>query len=433
MTKAETSRRYYIEIFVSLLFFADLFIRVMPVIPLGILTLAYVAFRCNNWERIFLFLVYYPTAVGTLMSTVGYGGIGGLFKVFGVLLMAIAIVNKKSPLKNGLKAFLPFGIVLALFAISVLTTSGGDAAVSKLYDTFLHGTFFMLSFLVFFNKFHRFDTKRMGVYYIMMSAMMLRLSIIADGIPGPAGIMDVGFLKTQTAGLEIEGFAISYQNLGFLCVQGVGFYLMDLRNRIDFEKILLLLVGSLIVLYSGSRQAIVTAIAILALWFIQLRGGKQQFRWIFAIIGILALYYLTQFLFSDDGLLYSVADQGYVDGSGRGPWMLRGIELFTQNPVTGVGYGRYNIFGEYGTYPHNMIIEILAETGIVGLMSLLIISIYYVSKNTQAFMIVLYLFIALLLRSMVSGGLDDNIIVFTLLFCLPILKLDMMGNALTKR
>lgn len=433
MSNHLTIRGYYLEIFLTVLFIADLFFKVLPVVPLGILTLLYIIIRCNYWERAFLFLIEFPQAVGTLMGTIGISGAGGLFKVLGVVMVVYMMVKKKKPLKHIDKALLPFGIVMALFTISVLTTSGGNAAGGKLLETFVQGSFCLIAYLIFFNKFRRFDTTRVGVMFILMSAMMLRLSIIADDISGPSGLLDFGFIKTQTTTEDFETFAIGYQNLGFLCVQGMGFFLMSMRNKINFEKIFVLALGLIITLYAGSRQAIVTSIVIVGVWFLQLRGGHRGLRWVLTIVAAFGLYYLSSILLNDEGLLGSVAETGYVEGGGRGPWLLRGVELFLQNPIFGVGYGRYDILGTYGTYPHNMFVEILAETGIVGLVVLLGLALNSALKNKRAFVCILFLFIAIFLRAMASGGLDTNIMVFVLLFCLPALKLKPAGKALKKK
>ena len=425
MASLDIKKKYYIEIFITLIFIADLFLKVLPVIPLGLLIALYVVFRSNNYERVFLFLIYYPFYVGAFMNTVGMNGVGGWFNIIGALMIAYMMVSGQKPIRKAESSILSFLALLSLFAISVFTTAGGDAAVPKLTNTFIQGSLYLVAFLVFYSNHERFDTFKIGVFYIMMSAIILRLSIITDQIPGPAGLADIGFLKNQRPSEEdVEGFVIGYQNLGFMCVQGMGFFLMTFRNKIDFEKILILLLGALVVLYAGSRQAIVTAVFIFAIWFLQLRFAKKSGSLILIAVGVMVIYYLAQLLLGDEGLFSSVADQGYVEGGGRGPWLLRGIELFLDHPWWGVGFGRYNLWGVYDTYPHNIIIEILCEMGILGFVAVLFISMRSILKNKAAFSYVLYLFIAMFLRAMASGGMSQNIILFTMLFALPSLRLS---------
>lgn len=425
-----SSKTLSFEIIITLLFLGDLFLRVLPVVPMMLIILVYMVLRSNKWECIFFSLMCFPTFIGSALNTVGIVGIGGWFIVLGVLLLIYTIIKGRKPLHNIEKALIPFLFVLGLFVFSSFTTTGGSYSQDKIINTTFHGLLSIVAFWIFFSKNQEFNTSKVGVFYIMMSAMMLRLSIITNQIPGPSSLFDFGFLRAQSPldYLERLSFSIDYQYMGFLSVQGMGFYLMMLREKVNMETIIILLLGLLIALYAGSRQAIVTAAIISALWFLQLNTGRKKTHWPIVVIGVTLLIYLGGALFEDGGLLGSVAEQGYVDGSGRGPWMLRGIELFLENPVTGVGYGRYNILGEYGSYPHNMIIEILCETGLVGFFILFFINLKIVLNNKKSFRYVLFLFIAIFLRAMASAGLNDNIILFSLLFCLPAWKFEEGNN-----
>ncbi len=418
-------RKYYIEILLILLFIGDLFLQVLPVIPLMFVTLLYVVLRCNNWERIFFFLISFPPIAGTLFNTIGISGVGGWFVVLGVAMVALALVRGDNPLRHIEKGLIPFALCMAVFIISALMTTGGNYSTSKIISTFIQGSLGILAFLVFYNNYEDFDTRKVGVFYILMSALLLRLSIITNQIPGPTNILDFGFLRAQSPldYLDSLAFSIDYQYMGFLCVQGMGFYLMSLQDKIDIGKILILLLGSLITLYAGSRQAIVTAVAIFVLWIFLLRTGRQFGRWIVIIIGAILLYYVGSNLTNDEGLFSSVAQEGYVEGSGRSLWILRGIQLFQESPIFGVGYGRYNLLGEYGCYPHNMLLELLCETGIVGFLIIIGVAQRCIFKNKDGFRYVLFLFVAMFFRAMASAGMNDNIVLFSLLFCLPALTI----------
>ena len=120
------------------------------------------------------------------------------------------------------------------------------------------------------------------------------------------------------------------------------------------------------------------------------------------------------FIFGDDGLLTSTINEGYMEGSGRGPWIIQGINYFLSSPINGIGYGRYSFMGDYGQYPHNMIVELLCETGIIGLLFFFALLIYHIKKSWHFSEYYVFLLLVFFIRSMASGGLDTNIAVLTL-------------------
>jgi O-antigen ligase len=69
-------------------------------------------------------------------------------------------------------------------------------------------------------------------------------------------------------------------------------------------------------------------------------------------------------------------EYGESEGDRVSAWMYA-IDLFTSNPVLGIGAGNFNQY--YIAYPHNIFAELLSETGLVGfvLMFLLIARAFY--------------------------------------------------------
>lgn len=98
---------------------------------------------------------------------------------------------------------------------------------------------------------------------------------------------------------------------------------------------------------------------------------------------------------------------------------MRGLELFLQNPVTGVGFGRYSLWGNYGNYPHNLFIEILCELGIIGFLFISAFTLSALKGTKHLWGRYIYFFLVLFLASMASGGMESNIVVFSFLFALP--------------
>ena len=54
------------------------------------------------------------------------------------------------------------------------------------------------------------------------------------------------------------------------------------------------------------------------------------------------------------------------------------LKEFLKSPVTGMGPGGYS--EKYGKYPHNAILELLAETGLVGTLALFVLVFFALKK-----------------------------------------------------
>ena len=133
-----------------------------------------------------------------------------------------------------------------------------------------------------------------------------------------------------------------------------------------------------------------------------------------ALILLIPAFYAASTALST--LFESTVEEGYVEGGGRGLWLLAGVQLFLDSPIWGVGFGRYNLLGNYDTYPHNLFVEILCELGIVGFVILLAVFLVMLYLGRRYFRRYIYYFSGLFFMSMASGGMFDNIILFSLVF-----------------
>ena len=129
-------------------------------------------------------------------------------------------------------------------------------------------------------------------------------------------------------------------------------------------------------------------------------------------------YYVINTLTADEGLLNSLAEEGFVEGGGRGEWLMSGINQFLEHPVWGVGYGRFMVYNYYGSYPHNLFIELLCETGLVGFIVAAILVSIAILRSRKLVLPFLYLWLAYFSRSMASEDISMNITVFVILFAM---------------
>ena len=402
------------EMIVLAVLFADLFIKVLPAAPLFVLIVLLQFLRLDINSNIFLCLQGLSVFAGAAFNTMGISGLGGAFLILGAGLLVYGIIKGYTELTyTGLLSFIPLIVILLYFTVSMMLTSGGDFAGKKLSLTFKNGIASIIAFVVIFTNLKRTNTDLLGVYLILYALYLLRLSIDTNTIPGPSGLFDFAFMRTQTIevlGYVPEVFCIGYQHPGFYALQGVGLYMLKYHSDRSIPVILL---AGIISLYAGARQMIIGVFVIALIWVLASFGRRGIF-----IVALMSLLVPLLYFFSSNinELFSSTVEEGYVEGGGRGIWLLAGVQMFLDNPILGAGFGRFNLMGDYDTYPHNLIIEILCETGIVGFVVIIGILILMLVLTRHYIRRYIYYLLALVVMAMASGCMYDNIIIFTLVF-----------------
>lgn len=416
MTLAEYIKGNAPELAITLLLIADLFLRVIPVAPLIVVILALQFIRLDIHSNIFLCLQCLPVFVGAALNTMGISGVGGLMIIIGVILLLYSYIKGETLISvNGLLSIIPLLLVLTYFFVSKSLSSGGDFADEKMVLTAKNALLTWLSFVVVFSNFKTTNTDLLGLYLILYAAFLLRLSIDANTIAGPSGLLDFAFMRVQTIstlGYIPDVYYVHYQFPGAYALQGLGLFLMRRHNNKSIP-ILLFSISIVIILYAGARQMIITILVVLLVWIL---FNYKQVGFIVSLSLLLLLPVVYTASASLSTLFESTVEEGYVEGGGRGLWLLAGVQLFMDSPVFGVGFGRYNLLGNYDTYPHNLFVELLCEVGIVGFIILLGILAGMLYLGRKSFKRYMFYFLALFMMSMASGSMYDNIIIFTLVF-----------------
>lgn len=194
--------------------------------------------------------------------------------------------------------------------------------------------------------------------------------------------------NTTSNRLGSEG-AWNANSIGMMMSIAFVFFLYYFRTeKKTFAKFLYGFLGFLMIfvaLVTGSRKALITVI-IGAVTYLILDSEGKRIRSLFLVIAVLlGGYYLVMevpYFYSIVGwrmeaMLAKFTGVGEVDHSAliRGEFINAGMEVFTKNPVVGVGLDCFRIFNAqitgYPWYAHNNYVELLADLGLVGF------SIYY--------------------------------------------------------
>lgn len=180
---------------------------------------------------------------------------------------------------------------------------------------------------------------------------------------------------------------------------------------------------------SGSRGGLLAfaAVVLVGGWPMLRRMNRRTARRLLLLTGasvVAALLVLPRVLGADvlEGLQYRFVvltfEQGY--SSGRSAIWADAWEAFTRAPVFGVGLdGYYGLFGRFSgyEYPHNILLAVLGEGGVVGvvLLGLAIVAFGATARAGRSQPVVLYCALAALylaLASMSSGDYYDSRLVW---------------------
>ena len=174
------------------------------------------------------------------------------------------------------------------------------------------------------------------------------------------------------------GFAAGYVIAGVFAICALSKRDKRSMNR-DLIVILLLMASLLMVGKRGPFLFMIMSLAIIRI--LPERGTRRVKKlWIGLMVfsSIIVLFYLLQDVLVNIPLLrrYVATIQGFLGGddvsSGRSRLTSWAIELFRQNPIVGIGWGRYrtttlgNATRVKYLDTHNVYLQLLSETGIIG-------------------------------------------------------------------
>ncbi len=412
-----------VELAIIILSIVDVFLKVVPVLPFSIATILLLVVRSNKVENVFMCFLVYSSFLGFVMNYQGVSGIGGYAYIIGAILFLFYCATRKIEVFEYKKGLIWLLALFCLFICSAITTNGGNYALIKIQKTTIQGCVYLFAFVLLFSNTKKIRYTHVGLCFIVYAAVLLKSSITINNIPGASSLLDIGFLHVQTyMDFEKENgrYLVSYQDIGNAVLQGFGLIMFE-KNKHNLKSLLFVItVASIIILYAGSRQAIFIIAALIILWllFDNKNIGRTSQILVVSLV-IVSFGVLWGIMTMQDSILSSIAEDGFIAGGSREANLTYGWIQFVNNPAMGVGFGRYVGDGVYGGYAHNLFIEILSEMGIIGLLFILFLYIPVIMFYKSIFLVYGYLFLAIVGRSMASGGLDSNIIIFSLLSSVP--------------
>ncbi|NLT49154.1 MAG: O-antigen ligase family protein [Clostridiales bacterium] len=367
---------------------------------------------------------------GLISIAFGYPGAGGKIAIIIALLLIISSIDAISLARVLQKPFayiLWVGIVLLFF---YLYGPQSEYCSQKLTDILLTGTTGIVLFYLLLHS-TRIDWLHLGQLGVITALLCYAVAIMLEPSLKPSGILDFGSMRMASF-YKDDIFEI--RNLiGGLSILSFAFMISSNPdrhiNRMRLSRIYLYLIASLIILlWAGSRLPIMTAfIIILSTYFIQARA-RSRYKHILLIFSAIIALSLAFMISQNMPFIASLSDDTSSLSSrlNRDTNWDAAIRRFCEKPLLGHGLGGYYIEGySYpgsGTYAHNVILELLSETGILGIILLTIPLIKsgrnysfrkLVAQRTRNGAALLPVMLTLFLQALVSFELSTNIWLFS--------------------
>lgn len=333
--------------------------------------------------------------------------VGNIDISYGFLLSLIPIfvfydkINLNSFKRNGL--YLSIAITNFLFVyyslFTLFYTKSPYYGLSKTLNLFL----FIVSCYLVLSLLRKIEFIKIIKYciYLITALAVIYISInIASGFQSRVGLLGAGSITTGRL-------------FAFACIFSIYFIVILKEKRFIYICLLL----TIAVFLSGSRgNFLFLLISLVAPW--ALNNIKILIK---MFLGLSFLFFIVYFFSLHEKIPFFYRYTLLLEGGGESI-LIRfdayrlAFELFKDNFMLGIGSGSYSYYTlgyDSIDYPHNVLIEIAAELGFVGLfLFFIIISLSFIAVRKN--IVVLPLFVFYFLISMGSGDLFDARLIFVI-------------------
>lgn len=370
---------------------------------------------------------------GTLKGVLGFVPIDITVLSLGLSVMTAAfpILKKKTMPKH---PTVPTAIYLSLslFIIFTLIYSQGNFFSYEKALRFLVITGWSFVGVLFIIK-DKSSLERFFKSFLALSFVMAAASLI-QYFSAKGSAVFIGALGANYIALgRMAGFGV----LILICLY---LYNNELGHRKTIVVYLSIILLSISLFLSGGRMPVISlGLSVLVIISLSARLTKRGLVFdkiirkllFFCMFGILTLipFYLNG-LFDTFIMRMKVLFEGDGGASvvNRFDRLDVGMTMFSQNPLFGKGIGSFPVFyasNDVNDYPHNIFVELLSETGLVGLSIFILLFTYAVIKYINArriekkinryHILIFSFFTYMFLTVNVAGDINDNRLFFTAL------------------
>lgn len=408
----------------------NIFDILLPILAIGIyfgytgiiicstLTIIKVLLLGSNEKAIFFLL--FGTAYFGLMFTILKTPIPGSF--FSVLI-GLIIIRKKifKLIRRHKKSFRYLSLFILVFFISYLYGPKTEYSNVKMISIIYYGFISLIAFLVYSTS-TSISNRDLAQVLMLVGISYIVIGIDFFSYSKPTNLFDFSYFRSSSIYLRnLDLFHVNYHLPAITIFYGFSFWLssIDFRKKEIFYLILLSMTTFYVILISGTRQSFF-GFFILILFRLLYITEKKRISNYFLVIAIFCFSYLFISNNITEPLNNVVESESLEVALNRD--FIRTFDMIDNNLFFGVGLGGfYDESVSIHKYPHNIVLEILCEGGLIALILCFFLIWHYFRREkiirykTQNNSFLYLIFLAFLLRAFVSEDLGSNIIMISIL------------------
>lgn len=200
-------------------------------------------------------------------------------------------------------------------------------------------------------------------------------------------------------------------------------YFVFVAKKHRWIHIIAMLISAYTIFLTASRGAMLAVIVALFVMFLSLQKKYSFTKKIFVLVGFCLVAGITYFV-AREYLPTQVFERLFIEeygtGSNRTVLWDRYMPLFYRSPLWGSGWGCYWLYQGSRAGCHNIYVEVLVETGILGFLGLfypILKSIYYSFKRKKQEMAIAVLMISELVISFFLGSINKRFFWLPIIMC----------------
>jgi O-antigen ligase len=372
----------------------------------------------GNIEKAIFFILFGTSYLGLVFTTLNIPLPGSILS----LLIGFIIIHKKIfiLIRRHKKSFRYLSLFILIFFISYLYGPKTEYSNMKMITIIYFGYISLIALLVYSTS-TSISNRDLAQVLMLVGISYIVIGIDFYSFSKPTNLFDFSYFRSSSISLRNQDlFYINYHLPAITILYGFSFWFssVDLRKKEIFYLILFSITTLYVILISGTRQALF-GFFILILFRLLYLSKKKRILNYFITIAIFGLSFLFVSNNNTDSLNNVVESETIEVALNRD--YIRTFDMIDNNLFFGVGLGGfYDESVNKDKYPHNIILEILCEGGLIALILCLFLIWHYfrneklIKYKTQNNSFLYLIFLAFLLRAFVSEDLGSNIIIFSI-------------------
>jgi hypothetical protein len=371
------------------------------------------------------FLLFGPTYLGIVFQSFGIYGVGAIASyIMGFVFVGLSLKKHLFKLKWK-QAIIWLILVILVLSLSYFSGPRTEYSYDK-YITFIYKTIITVIALAYLLTNAQVNMWQLGTLGIISGISYISITVYLNHyFFSTSDIFRLGMMKEISRTMNIR---LSINTIAILICLGIIFVLCDIARfkQNNLFTVLPLIIGYVLLIYIGQRLFIILPVLVTILLLYCKPKNKGSIK-LLSIAMILFLAAIVIFALSEDiSFITAIIEPGKSIGErfNRAINWESAINRIKEKPLLGHGLGGYYVDGYSlpgeGTYAHNLFLELLSETGILGTIVIIlpVLSMFkrygtnlfqFKTVNGGAFF---PLFLYAFLHSMVSHDLTQSFFLF---------------------